>query len=124
VDHARFVHRSRGTRRRVGAQQEHFLFGTGGGALDDGRQEGAPFVLPEREAFEAVDDLEETVALGRDADRQVTNSGLRLRAWRLHAAQTFQTGAQPVDRDHGYQRPRVCLCRLGHVGCGLHGSVR
>jgi hypothetical protein len=124
TDHARFVHRGRGARRRIRAQQQEFLLGTAGGTLDHGRQDRSPFVLPERETLEAVDNLEESVAVRHHADRQVPDSGLRLPAWRLNAAQTFQTAAQPIDRDHGHQWQRIRLCWLGHIGRASHGCVR
>jgi len=54
-------------------QQQHLLLGAAAGTLDDGRHDCATFVLPARQALEAVDDLERTIADGNDSNRQIPN---------------------------------------------------
>ena len=71
MDNASFIHRGRGTTRRVGAQEQEFEFGRGTGTFDHSRRKPVPLVDPAGQALESVDDFERAVPAGRDANRQL-----------------------------------------------------
>ena len=95
-DDASLVHRARRFQRGVRRKQPSLPRDAGLGVLHDDGELSGPFVLPTRQAFESVDDLERAVVTGSDPDGRRRQVAPRIGAI---AAKTTERRLKLLDGD-------------------------